>query len=266
MDPSLYHAFYEIEERHWWFVGRRAIVDSLLKKRLGDTSRERRILDVGCGTGGMLPVLSRYGRVTGIDSEPLALDYCRKRGITDVHLQESFQADGQYDVVTLFDVLEHVPDEAGFLRTVKGYLKPGGLLVVTVPAFEFLWSRHDDLNRHQRRYTKRALVDVLLRSGFAVERSSYFNTLLFPGAAAVRLMSGGGRERGGGRSKAATPAAAGSPAGTSTSGSGDEALKQLRIGGSNRALAAIFGSERHLLRRLNLPFGVSLYAIAQKNS
>jgi SAM-dependent methyltransferase len=248
MDPSLYHAFYDLEEQHWWFVGRRRIVDSLLKARLGTKDStggaERRILDVGCGTGGMLPILSKYGRVTGIDSEPLALDYCRKRGITDVHLQESFQAGAEYDVVTLFDVLEHVPDEEGFLATVRGYLKPGGILMVTVPAFQFLWSRHDDLNRHQRRYTKRALIEVLEKSGFEVERSSYFNTLLFPGAAAVRLLGGNNR--------------------SSTSGDSDEALKQLRIGGSNQALATIFGSERHLLSLLDLPFGVSLYAMARK--
>lgn len=254
MDPSLYHAFYELEERHWWFVGRRAIVDSLLSDHLGNASRERRILDVGCGTGGMLPILSKYGRVTGIDSEPLALDYCRKRGITDVHPQDSFRAGAEYDVVTLFDVLEHVPGEAGFLAKIDSYLKPGGLLVVTVPAFEFLWSRHDDLNRHQRRYTRRALVNVLEKAGFEVERSSYFNTLLFPGAAAVRLLSGGGRDR------------AASQAASQPGDNGDEALKQLRIGGSNRFLAGIFASERHLLRHLNLPFGVSLYAIARKTA
>ena len=278
MDPSLYHAFYELEERHWWFVGRRAIVDSLLSDRLGNApGRDRRILDVGCGTGGMLPILSKYGHVTGIDSEPLALDYCRKRGITDVHPQDSFRAGAEYDVVTLFDVLEHVPGEANFLATMRGYLKPGGLLVVTVPAFEFLWSRHDDLNRHQRRYTRRGLVSVLENAGFEVERSSYFNTLLFPGAAAVRLMSGGGR---GGGGRGGSVGGGGSPDGLAASergdspanarreraeaDNGDEALKQLRIGGSNRFLAGVFASERHLLRHLNLPFGVSLYAIARK--
>jgi len=251
MDPSLYHAFYEIEDRHWWFVGRRAIVASLLAAALppnnagkDDRHSERRILDVGCGTGGMLPVLSRFGRVTGIDSEPLALEYCRKRGITDVHLQESFTAAEAFDVVTLFDVLEHVPDEAGFLEHVLKFLKPGGLFMVTVPAFQFLWSRHDDLNRHQRRYTRGRLLQVLEKAGLSIERASYFNMFLFPAAALVRLAGGRGKE--------------------TTDGGPDDVLKQLRIGGSNGFLAGVFGSERHLLRHVGLPFGVSLYAIGRK--
>ena len=247
MDPSLYHAFYELEDRHWWFVGRRAIVDSLLRDVLSPGGRaDRRILDVGCGTGGMLPLLSRFGKVTGIDMEPLALDYCRRRGIEDVHLQQGFEAPEAYDVVTLFDVLEHVEGEAGFLARLRGYLKPGGFLVVTVPAFQWLWSRHDDLNLHKRRYTRKQLVSALERAGFEVKRSTYFNMLLFPAAAAIRLLSGKGRN------------------GESAGSDEKDVLKQLRIGGSNRLLAGIFSSERLLLRGMELPFGVSLFAIAMK--
>jgi 2-polyprenyl-3-methyl-5-hydroxy-6-metoxy-1,4-benzoquinol methylase len=257
MDPSLYHAFYEIEDRHWWFSGRRRIVDTLLRRFLGahkndSAPRETlRILDVGCGTGGMLPVLSRHGRVTGIDQEPLALDYCRRRGITDVHLQESYDAPAAFDVVTLFDVLEHVDDEAGFLKKVGRWLRPGGLLLLTVPAFPMLWSAHDELNQHRRRYTRASLLPVLEAAGFQVEGASYFNMFLFPVAAAVRLLAG-------------KPPSTNSRAGHPSASEEKRALDLLRIGGSNTLLSGLFGSERHLLGRMNLPFGMSLYAAARK--
>jgi len=234
MDPSLYHAIYEAEERHWWFVGRRAILDALLARALARRAPvahpepspprawHRRLRRPGRSggrrtprglrgrpaaacprrglrTGGMLPLLSRYGQVTGLDSEPLALDYCRRRGFHDVHLQADFEARPVFDLVTLFDVLEHVDDEPGFLAHAARCLKPGGRLAVTVPAFRFLWSGHDDLNQHRRRYTRRCLVDLLERCGFEVERSSYFNTLLFPAAMFRPLFRRGGPGRGGAR-------------------------------------------------------------------
>jgi SAM-dependent methyltransferase len=245
MDQSLYHVLYEVEDRHWWFVGRRAIVDGFLARVFGRAPADRRILDVGCGTGGMLPLLSRYGRVTGVDAEPLALDYCRKRGIEDVHLQDGFQVAESYDVITLFDVLEHVEDEAGFLNVMMGWLKPGGRIILTVPAYEFLWSRHDDLNRHQRRYTRKRLVRALSAAGFTVGRTSYFNTLLFPLAMIVRLLDN------------RKPIEAGRDE--------EEILKPLKINRLNGVLTAIFSMERHLLKIAALPFGVSLYAEAQRD-
>lgn len=243
MDASLYHRFYEVEDRHWWFAGRRAIVAAELRRHLAPGAGERRILDVGCGTGGMLPILAPYGAVSGIDMEPLALDYCRKRGFTDVALQQGYEPERPFDVITLFDVVEHVPDEAGFLRLLSGWLKPGGLLVVTVPAFQWLWSRHDDLNHHQRRYTRGGLVAALTGTGFRVERASYFNFLLFPVVVATRFF-----ER---------PPRPGTPP-------EEEVLKHLAIGGLNEPLTRVFSSERHLLRVGDLPWGVSLLAVARR--
>jgi SAM-dependent methyltransferase len=198
----------------------------------------------------MLPLLSRFGAVTGIDSEPLALDYCRRRGMTDLHLQEGFSAAEPYDVVTLFDVLEHVPDEAGFLAWIHGLLRPGGSLVVTVPAFSWLWSRHDELNHHQRRYTRRQLVAALHRARFEVTLASYFNFWLFPAAVAVRLLDGGGRR-------------AGSTAPRDPAAEAEEILKPLKIGPANGLLKAIFASEAGLVRRGDLPWGVSIGAVAR---
>lgn len=262
MDPSIYHRFFEVEDRHWWFVGRRAVVAALLERAMGrpgnglppapDRSAGGagpRILDVGCGTGGMLPLLARFGAVTGIDSEPLALDYCRKRGITDLHPQEGFTAPGSYDLVTLFDVLEHVPDEAGFLAWIRGLLKPGGRLVITVPAFQWLWSRHDELNHHQRRYTRGRLLAALRGAGFQVERASYFNFWLFPAAVATRLADGRTHRGSAGPRDPAADA--------------EEILKPLRIGPANGLLTAIFSSEAGLLRTLDLPWGVSVGAVAR---
>jgi SAM-dependent methyltransferase len=261
VDPSLYHRFYEIEDRHWWFVGRRAVVGALMAQALGSPTADvagqgkdgapaaRRILDVGCGTGGMLPLLSRFGRVTGTDSEPLALDYCRRRGFEDVHYQESFTAPAPYDVVTLFDVLEHVPDHVGFLQWTRKLLKPDGHLVLTVPAFPFLWSRHDDLNHHQRRYRRADLKATLEQGGFRVERLTYFNFWLFPAAVATRA-------RGGGRQPV-------SDTRRDPSAVAEEILKPLQVGRANSLLAGIFGSEAGLIRRVDLPFGVSLAAVAR---
>jgi len=260
VDPSLYHRFYEIEDRHWWFVGRRAVVGALIEQALGKPTdgapAARRILDVGCGTGGMLPLLSRFGRVTGTDSEPLALDYCRRRGFEDVHSQESFTAPAPFDVVTLFDVLEHVPDHVGFLEWTRRLLKPDGHLVLTVPAFPFLWSRHDDLNHHQRRYKRADLKATLERGGFRVERLTYFNFWLFPAAVATRA-GGGGRqpETDTGREPSSSDRDASTDA--------DEILRPLQIGPANPLLARIFGSEAGLVRRMDLPYGVSLAAVAR---
>ncbi|HEX7879446.1 MAG TPA: class I SAM-dependent methyltransferase [Candidatus Eisenbacteria bacterium] len=290
MDPSLYHRFFEVEDRHWWFVGRRRVVGALMEQALGspgsgsrsglplragassqhsastaDVAGERggapparRILDVGCGTGGMLPLLSRFGHVTGTDSEPLALDYCRRRGFEDVHLQEAFTAPAPFDVVTLFDVLEHVPDHVGFLEWIRKLLKPDGHLVLTVPAFPFLWSRHDDLNHHQRRYKRADLKATLEAGGFRVERLTYFNFWLFPAAVATRAR-GGKAESVAGRT---TDPAAGRTT-VDPAAEAAEILKPLQIGAANPVLAAVLGSEAGLVRQVDLPWGVSLAAVAR---
>lgn len=268
MDPSLYHRFFEVEDRHWWFVGRRAVVGTLMGQALGEPGQgqpppERRILDIGCGTGGMMPLLSQFGSVAGIDSEPLALDYCRRRGFHDVHLQEGFKPPAPYDVITLFDVLEHVPDEAGFLDWIRGLLRPDGRLVLTVPAFPFLWSRHDELNHHQRRYRRGTLRTALERGGFAIDRLTYFNCWLFPAAMVTRLLDQRSHHpaRRSNDPDARSHSAAEDPARVA-----EEIMKPLRIGPMNPVLTSIFSSERALLAGFDLPFGVSLGAVARLRS
>ncbi|OLC54991.1 MAG: hypothetical protein AUH92_03075 [Acidobacteria bacterium 13_1_40CM_4_69_4] len=246
MDLSMYRDFAEVhEDRHWWFVGRRRIVRSLLATLLGG-SRDRTILEIGCGTGGMLPVLAEFGRVTGIDPSEDAIRYSRQRHgrhaeLLCVDFPAELPTGGGFDVVALFDVLEHLDDDLLALRRAASLLDPGGLLVATVPAHRFLWSPHDVINHHRRRYARRELRSRIRESGLLLLRLSYFNTFLFPAVLVARLLRRPASRSPGGRSDFRTTP-----------------------GLVNSSLAGLFGAERFLLRHLDLPFGVSLLAVARK--
>jgi SAM-dependent methyltransferase len=246
MDLSMYRDFAEVhEDRHWWFRGRRRIVASLLQSLLGGRN-DLRLLEIGCGTGGMLPVLAAHGRVTGIDPSEDAIRYSRQRhGRQAELLRVDFPAElppgGGFDVVALFDVLEHLDDDVQALRRAASLLAPGGLVLATVPAHRFLWSPHDVINHHRRRYARRELRDRLGEAGLRVERVSYFNMFLFPAVLLARLLRRG---------------TAGAPEG--------ESDFKVVPGPANAFLAWLFGGERLLLRLTNLPFGVSLLAVARQ--
>ena len=137
MERSLYEEHALLERDQWWFVARRAILETILTRHLADTP-DRRILDVGCGTGGMLPLLSRFGTVSGMESEPVAVEHCRTT-FGDFNVQQGeipidVPADGSFDVVTAFDVIEHVDDDLGALESFRAALRPGATAVITVPA------------------------------------------------------------------------------------------------------------------------------------
>lgn len=248
MDLSMYREFAEVhEDRHWWFVGRRLIVRALLQTLL-DGPADRTILEIGCGTGGMLPVLSEFGRVTGIDPSEEAIRYSRQRHgghaeLWRVDFPREPPPGDRYDLVALFDVLEHLDDDARALRRAAALLAPGGLLLATVPAHRFLWSPHDVINHHRRRYARRELRSRIRESGLRLVRLSYFNMFLFPAVLLARLIR---------------RPVSGAPQGRSDFRS--------TPGPINGSLAALFGSERFLLRHVNLPFGVSLLAVARKES
>jgi SAM-dependent methyltransferase len=248
MDLSMYREFAEVhEDRHWWFVGRRHIVRSLLQSLL-DGRTDRTILEIGCGTGGMLPILSEFGRVTGIDPSEDAIRYSKQRHGSHAELwRVDFPRDlppgDRYDVVALFDVLEHLDDDALALRRAASLLTPGGLLVVTVPAHRFLWSPHDVINHHRRRYARRELHSRIRESGLRLVRLSYYNMFLFPLVLLARLLR---------------RPVSGAPEGRSDF--------KTTPGPINASLAALFGSERFLLSHVDLPFGVSLLAVARKET
>ncbi len=246
MDPSLHHQFAEIDSSHWWFQGRRRVVASLLHAELG-VEDGRRILDVGCGTGAMLDVLMELGSVSAMDDSPEALQYCKARfgDRLDVRcgsIPHDLPIGEPFQVVTAFDVIEHLADDLGALQEIHRLLPPGGVLVVTVPAFPFLWGPHDVLNGHHRRYRRNELRGVLEAAGFLVDRLSYFNTWLFPAVAALRGLR---------RLRPGTHEAPASDFSTPP-----------RI--VNRALGGLFSSEARFLRTRSLPFGVSLIALGRK--
>jgi len=250
VDILLYHQFADIERDHWWFSARRAIVAGVLRRRLSGSPDGRRILDVGCGTGGMLEMLTEFGALTcGMDMSPEALACCRKRGLgakvelRQGSLPEDLPQDAAWNVVTAFDVIEHLDDDAATLRAVFQTLSAGGLFVCTVPAFSFLWGPHDDLNHHRRRYTGRLLRRRLEEAGFRIERLTYFNVWLFPAVAAVRMarrvISGG---------KARPPRS-------------DLFMPPAPI---NALLTRLFASEALVLPHVSFPVGVSLLALCRK--
>lgn len=241
MELEVYDAFYRAEDAHWWFRARRRIVESVLEETL---PRGLRIADVGCGTGGMARMLSRFGTLTGVDEAPRAREYCARRGLDRVLTPGAWRELGEvYDLITAFDVVEHVDDDAGFLSDLRERLTPEGKLLVTVPAYPFLWSAFDEMNHHRRRYTRSTLRRALERAGFRVERLSHFNTWLLPPVIAGRMLE---------KRKSAPTDPAGKQA----------ALERyFRVGPLNRPLESIFASERHWLRRHDLPWGSSILAL-----
>jgi len=182
MDTSLYELFYSLEDRHWWFQGRKELVLSFVD-RYQPCSRPR-ILDVGCGTGGMLSAYAAHGPSLGVDTAPEAAYFCRRRGL-EVMLGSGKSlpfGDGSFDIVSALDVIEHVDDDVAILGEMQRVCAPGGVLLVTVPAFQFLWSSHDDLNHHKRRYIRRDLGERIDAAGFDSLKLSYYNSFLLPAA------------------------------------------------------------------------------------
>lgn len=189
MDSALYDGMFAVEDRHWWFQGRRAVVDGLLR-RAGSLAAGPRVLDAGSGTGRNLEQYRRLGDVTGVDASPLALEYCRRRGFDDVVLA-GLEAlpfeDDRFDLVFATDVLEHVEDDLAVLRELRRVSAPGAVLLVTVPVYPALWGPFDVAHGHCRRYTRRSMLDRLRAAGWRPFTASHFNALLLAPIAAVRV-------------------------------------------------------------------------------
>ena len=240
MDPLLIKQHLELEERHWWFVGRRRIVMETLEKNLSP-KKNFDILDAGCGGGATTESLCRYGDVAGLELEEEAVDYARGRGrnVVQGSIESLPFGDGSFDLALALDVIEHVPDDIRALRELGRVLRPGGWLLVTVPALDALWSAHDEANGHYRRYTVDELRRRVGAGGFEIVTITYFNTVLFLPILAARTLW---RLR---------PKAVASDV--------SEVSQSL-----NKLLAGLFSLERFFVGRVGLPVGVSALCLARK--
>ena len=243
MDSALYPRIAEVEGSHWWFAGRRAICDRMLDRM--KLPADALILELGCGTGGNFPMLAQRGQLYAVDENETALAFAATRRLAKlVHGCLPGQipfAGGCFDLVVMTDVLEHLDDDEGSLCAARFSLKPGGRLLITVPALRWLWSEHDATHHHRRRYNAADLRRRLVNAGFAIDYLSYYNFLLFPVIAAVRLLQ---RLR---------------PAAGNGNGRHDLTMPSRYL---NALLFHTFSCERLLLGRLHLPLGVSLIALA----
>ena len=188
MDPTLMKATLAVDEHHWWYRGRRRIIRAELD-RLG-VAADARVLDAGCGSGRTMQELADYGQVSGIELDPAAAGLARDRNVGEVQvgrLEELPWDDATFDLITCLDVIEHVPDDVVALRELLRVCKPGGHLLVTVPAYQSLWSLHDEANHHFRRYSRPSLRGAANASGWRTERMTSFNSVLLAPAAIVRV-------------------------------------------------------------------------------
>jgi SAM-dependent methyltransferase len=245
MEHDAYVEMAATEQAHWWFQGRREILNAVIN-RLGLPAAAR-ILELGSGTGGNLQMLRQFGQVTAVEQDAWAraISLGHAWGMVEVKagwLPDGLPELGKFDLICLFDVLEHVEQDEAALLVVRGLLAPGGSVVITVPAFAKLWGLHDERMHHKRRYERAELAAKLRQAGLRVTALSYSNMYLFPAALAMRGVDRLA-QRLWGRRKA--------------SGAG---MLPPRL---NQAFAAIFGAERFLIGRIKLPIGLSLLAVAR---
>jgi len=189
MDRDYELQTHQAEDRHWWYRGRRTVLDGVIAD-LG-LPRGARILDAGCGSGRNMIELAPYGSVTGVELSETSVALARERDAGEVvagSVLEMPFADDSFDLAVSLDVIEHLEDDLTALRELRRTVAPGGSLLVTVPAYQWLWSGHDEINHHHRRYTRRSLQRVAEQAGWHQTRTTYFNSLLLPVAIVLRVL------------------------------------------------------------------------------
>jgi SAM-dependent methyltransferase len=245
MQQHTYAIMDRVEDSHWWFVGRRAILESFLRQIIQNPKskiRKPKILDVGCGTGANVEMLSQYGEAEGVDVSDDALEFCRRKGLTvQKGLAETLPyADETFDITTALDVVEHLDDDIAGLKEMYRVTKRGGYSLVFVPAFMWLWGVQDDVSNHRIRYTKKQIVERLQNAGFAIERATYANWTFFAPILAGRTFM-------------------------KLTGIKPESENNVNISALNGMFGKLFGAESHWLARFNFPFGVSIVVLARKD-
>jgi SAM-dependent methyltransferase len=243
MMQHTYPILYQVEQSHWWYIGRRKIIAGFVADICSRvTDRRPRILDVGCGTGANLLMLSRYGDAEGVDVSEDALAFCRERGLADVRQgagEELPYDDNTFDLVTAFDVVEHMDDDLAGLSEMYRVLRPGGHVLLFVPTFMFLWGLQDEVSNHRRRYRLPELRRVLEQAGFEIERSTYANITFFLPILLVRKLM-------------------------RLTGTKTDSENSINVSALNGVFGSLFGTESAILRYMNLPFGVSGLCVAKK--
>jgi SAM-dependent methyltransferase len=239
MERVVYRQMAELDERHWWYRARREVIAALIRRTVRPPAQAQ-ILEIGCGTGHNLAMLAGFGHVDALELDDEARAFAEQRlgrSVMSAPLPElAGVADRHYDLIGAFDVIEHIDDDGAAVASIAAKLKPGGKFVMTVPAHRWMWSAHDVVNHHKRRYSKRRLRQLIESSPLRLDAIGYFNSLLFPAALAERLAS---KARGRDNAELALPPAP-----------------------LNTALERTFAAERHLIGRLPLPVGLSMFAVA----
>lgn len=241
MKDEAYEKNYLFEDTHWWFRARNRIVMDAVRRH-APRHGPLRALDYGCGTGKMMELMRGLGDVQGCDTSPAALDYCRRRGHERLTLLNGTDTPpGEFDLITLLDVIEHVDDDRALIARLASHLAPGGRLIITAPALPCLTSGEDFVSEHKRRYAKKSLLAAVRGGGLRPLRATYFNTVLLPPIFLYLKIR-----------------AALDP----------DSLRRSNLGAlpawANALLAAVFGLEAHWLKIAGLPIGMSLLCVAEK--
>src|SRR5687768_4507576 len=269
MQQHTYAIMDRVEDSHWWFVGRRAILEGFMRQivdRLNSPPYKEgmdaalggqggspgasgksveaaalRILDVGCGTGANIEMLSQFGTAEGVDVSDDALEFCRKKGLTvQKGLAETLPyPDETFDITTALDVIEHLDDDIAGLKEMHRVTKIGGYSLIFVPAFMWLWGVQDDISHHRIRYTRKQIVERLEKAGFTVERATYANFTFFAPVLGGRTIM-------------------------KLTGIKPESENNINISALNGAFGKLFSAERFWLKNRNFPFGVSIVVVARK--
>jgi SAM-dependent methyltransferase len=244
MQQHTYEIMNRVEDSHWWFVGRRAILESFLEQIIQNPKskiQNPKILDVGCGTGANLEMLANFGEAEGVDVSDAALEFCKQKGLkAHKGLAESLPfADESFDVVTALDVVEHLDDDIAGLKEMNRVLRTSGKTLIFVPAFMWLWGVQDDVSNHRIRYTKKQIVERLEKAGFTIERATYANITFFAPILSGRTLM-------------------------KLTGIKPESENNVNVSALNGVFGKLFGAEKFWLKKFNFPFGVSIVIVAEK--
>ncbi|RKY20292.1 MAG: hypothetical protein DRQ55_08115 [Planctomycetota bacterium] len=252
MDRAAFALFAKLEQQHWWFRGRRGLYLPLLEhvlRRQGVTPGQLTVADLGCGVGGFLAPMQRFGRVIGLELDEPAVAFAHERGRSAMAVAACDPlplADASIDLATLWDVLEHTPDDTAVLREAARVLRPGGHLALSVPAYQFLFAHNDEVAHHYRRYTRGAVLRRLRAAGLEPVKATYVNVtlspLIIPAVLALKLKQRllcRGHE-----------------------GANNLTVRTPRV--ANALLARVFAAERALLKHVSAPFGHSILAVARR--